>query len=53
MCAGVYGMYALQKSTCPTLWTDPEQMDHAEISACHGAGGMFSGLGTVVLASVV
>lgn len=52
MHSGMYGMYALQESVRQMRGTSPAQVDGAEISVCHGVGGMFSSSGTVVLTNV-
>ena len=49
MHSGMYGMYALQESVRQLRGTAPAQVAGAEISVCHGVGGMFGASGTVVL----
>lgn len=49
MHSGMYGMYALQESVRQLRGTAPAQVPDAEISVCHGVGGMFGASGTVVL----
>lgn len=49
MHSGMYGMYALQESVRQLRGTAPAQVPGAEISVCHGVGGMFGASGTVVL----
>lgn len=52
MHSGMYGMYALQESVRQMRGTSPAQIKGAEISVCHGVGGMFSSSGTVVMTNV-
>jgi len=52
MHSGMYGMYALQESVRQLRGTSPAQVEGAEISVCHGVGGMFSAAGTVVMSNV-
>ena len=52
MHSGMYGMYALQESVRQMRGTAPAQVDGAEISMCHGVGGMFAASGSIVMASV-
>lgn len=49
MHSGMYGMYALQESVRQLRGTAPAQVPGAEISVCHGVGGMFGASGTVVM----
>jgi len=49
MHSGMYGMYALQESVRQMRGISPAQVDGAEISVCHGVGGMFAAAGTIVL----
>jgi len=49
MHSGMYGMYALQESVRQLRGTAPAEVPGAEISVCHGVGGMFGASGTVVL----
>lgn len=51
MHSGMYGMYALQESVRQLRGTAPAQVPGAEISVCHGVGGMFGASGTIVLAN--
>ncbi len=48
MHSGMYGMYALQESVRQLRGTAAAQIDDAEISVCHGVGGMFAASGTVI-----
>ncbi|WP_422027344.1 thiolase C-terminal domain-containing protein [Pyruvatibacter mobilis] len=52
MHSGMYGMYALQESVRQMRGTAPAQVDGAEISMCHGVGGMFAASGSIVMSSV-
>lgn len=52
MHSGMYGMYALQESVRQMRGTSPAQVEGAEISVCHGVGGMFTASGTVVMTNV-
>ena len=52
MHSGMYGMYALQESVRQMRGTAPAQVPDAEISVCHGVGGMFAASGTVVFTNV-
>ena len=49
MHSGMYGMYALQESVRQLRGTAPAQVPDAEISVCHGVGGMFGASGTIVM----
>jgi acetyl-CoA acetyltransferase len=49
MHSGMYGMYALQESVRQLRGIAPAQVPNAEISVCHGVGGMFAASGTVIL----
>ncbi len=49
MHSGMYGMYALQESVRQMRGTAPAQIDGAQISVCHGVGGMFGASGTIVM----
>ena len=51
MHSGMYGMYALQESVRQMRGTAPAQIPGAEISLCHGVGGMFGAAGTIVFAN--
>ena len=48
MHSGMYGMYALQESVRQLRGTAAAQVEGAEISVCHGVGGMFGAAGTIV-----
>lgn len=52
MHSGMYGMYALQESVRQMRGTAPAQVENAEISVCHGVGGMFAASGTVIMGNV-
>lgn len=52
MHSGMYGMYALQESVRQMRGTAPAQVPGAEISVCHGVGGMFAASGTIVFSNV-
>lgn len=52
MHSGMYGMYALQESVRQMRGIAPAQVAGAEVSVCHGVGGMFSAAGTAVLSNV-
>lgn len=52
MHSGMYGMYALQESVRQMRGTAPAQVEGAEISMCHGVGGMFAASGSIVLSNV-
>lgn len=52
MHSGMYGMYALQESVRQMRGVSPAQIEGAEISVCHGVGGMFTASGTVVMTNV-
>ncbi len=49
MHSGMYGMYALQESVRQLRGTAPAQVEDAQISLCHGVGGMFGAAGTIVM----
>lgn len=49
MHSGMYGMYGLQESVRQLRGMAPAQVEGAEISVCHGVGGMFGASGTIVL----
>ena len=51
MHSGMYGMYALQESVRQLRGTAPGQVPDAQISVCHGVGGMFAASGTVIMSS--
>jgi acetyl-CoA acetyltransferase len=48
MHSGMYGMYALQESVRQMRGVAAAQLKGAEISVCHGVGGMFAASGTVI-----
>ena len=52
MHSGMYGMFALQESVRQMRGISPAQVDGAEISVCHGVGGMFAASGTIVMSNV-
>ena len=52
MHSGMYGMYALQESVRQMRGTAPAQVADAEISMCHGVGGMFAASGSIVMSNV-
>ncbi len=49
MHSGMYGMYALQESVRQLRGSAPAQVPGAEISVCHGVGGMFGASGTIIM----
>lgn len=49
MHSGMYGMYALQESVRQMRGISPAQIKDAELSVCHGVGGMFGASGTIVM----
>jgi acetyl-CoA acetyltransferase len=51
MHSGMYGMYALQESVRQLRGIAPAQVEDAEISVCHGVGGMFAASGTIIMSS--
>jgi acetyl-CoA acetyltransferase len=51
MHSGMYGMYALQESVRQMRGIAPAQIEGAEISVCHGVGGMFAASGTVIFSN--
>ena len=51
MHSGMYGMYALQESVRQMRGIAPAQVAGAEISVCHGVGGMFAASGTVIMSN--
>ena len=51
MHSGMYGMYALQESVRQMRGTSPAQVEGAELSVCHGVGGMFAASGTVIMSN--
>jgi len=51
MHSGMYGMYALQESVRQMRGIAPAQVDGAEISMCHGVGGMFAASGSIVMSN--
>ena len=48
MHSGMYGMYALQESVRQLRGTAAAQVEGAEVSVCHGVGGMFGASGTII-----
>jgi acetyl-CoA acetyltransferase len=52
MHSGMYGMYALQESVRQMRGVAPAQVDGAEISMCHGVGGMFAASGSIIMSNV-
>lgn len=51
MHSGMYGMYALQESVRQMRGIAPAQVEGAQISVCHGVGGMFAASGTVIMSN--
>jgi acetyl-CoA acetyltransferase len=51
MHSGMYGMYALQESVRQMRGIAQAQVPRAEISVCHGVGGMFAASGTIIMAN--
>jgi acetyl-CoA acetyltransferase len=51
MHSGMYGMYALQESVRQMRGLAPAQVPGAEISVCHGVGGMFAASGTIIFSN--
>jgi acetyl-CoA acetyltransferase len=51
MHSGMYGMYALQESVRQMRGVSPAQVPGAEVSVCHGVGGMFAASGTIVMSN--
>jgi len=51
MHSGMYGMYALQESVRQMRGIAPAQVEGAEISVCHGVGGMFAASGTIIMSN--
>ena len=49
MHSGMYGMYALQESVRQIRGSAAAQVDGADISVCHGVGGMFAASGTIIM----
>jgi acetyl-CoA acetyltransferase len=49
MHSGMYGMYALQESVRQMRGIAPAQVAGANISVCHGVGGMFGASGTIIM----
>ena len=45
------GMYALQESVRQMRGTAAAQIRGAQVSVCHGVGGMFAASGTVIMAN--
>jgi acetyl-CoA acetyltransferase len=51
MHSGMYGMYALQESVRQMRGTAPAQVKGAQISVCHGVGGLFAAAGTIIFSN--
>lgn len=51
MHSGMYGMYALQESVRQMRGISPAQVPGANISLCHGVGGMFAASGTIIFSN--
>ena len=51
MHSGMYGMYALQESIRQMRGVAPAQIAGANISVCHGDGGMFGASGTIIFSN--
>ena len=51
MHSGMYGMYALQESVRQLRGSAAAQVPDAEISVCHGVGGMFAASGTIIMSN--
>jgi hypothetical protein len=51
MHSGMYGMCALQESVRQYAPPPPAQIPGAEISVCHGVGGMFAASGTIIMSN--
>ena len=49
MHSGMYGMYALQESVRQMRGSAAAQVKGANISVCHGVGGMFAASGTIIM----
>jgi acetyl-CoA acetyltransferase len=49
MHSGMYGMYALQESVRQIRGSAAAQVKAANISVCHGVGGMFAASGTIIM----
>ncbi len=49
MHSGMYGMYALQESVRQIRGNAAAQVEAANISVCHGVGGMFAASGTIIM----
>jgi acetyl-CoA acetyltransferase len=45
------GTYALQESLRRMRGTAPAQIPAAQISVCHGVGGMFAASGTIIISN--
>ena len=52
MHSGMYGMYALQESVRQLRGSAAAQVEGAEVSVCHGVGGMFGASGTIIFTNV-
>ncbi len=53
MHSGMYGMYALQESVRQMRGIAPAQVAGANISVCHGVGGMFGASGTIIMGNAL
>ncbi len=51
MHCGMYGMYALQESVRQMRGTAPARIPAAQISVCHGVGGMFAASDTIIMSN--
>jgi acetyl-CoA acetyltransferase len=51
MHSGMYGMYALQESVRQMRGNAPAQIPGANVSVCHGVGGMFAASGTIIFSN--
>ena len=51
MHSGMYGMYALQESVRQMRGIAPAQVENANVSVCHGVGGMFMASGTIIMSN--
>jgi acetyl-CoA acetyltransferase len=51
MHSGMYGMHALQESVRQMPGTAPAQIPGANISVCHGVGGIFAASGTIIMSN--
>ncbi len=51
MHSGMYGMYALQESVRQMRGIAAAQVPGANVSVCHGVGGMFAASGTIIFSN--